>query len=695
MIGHRAPGEDECGQTRGESAHQNQQAPKLTLPAAGVMKLQRTAGNQAVGRLLQRLPRLEGLVGDAHTVQLKGSQSMVGTEPAARLATSQRVVQRFPIKKVVWKGGLSDEDKRTLDDILKQTTKTEDLTTEQIEALRKLYEGNNARGSGAAELRRVLDLKSGKVTEIVEPDPESEEHRQTRHARLIKEGLDRLGGQKPWAELAPKINEWWQDFKTRERQENFTRAFRANRMTARQIDLGGRGGTFQVDTLAKTKGRFMNLARGPKGVEERLKPSNFINGQENEKGLHDLSASLLDGAKPIYQQLKHYENSVVLFMPVPEEDDLKVFAALNQLPDRDRDLLRRMGAEMTRLKLAQASDMGTTYADVSKVFGLDEFQYGQTGTIIRRKGGIGMPATPAEIKARETNALEYKKILTANITIVNEVVMAYRQHASKLFPMYARWDEVGNMFHVLTKDLKPVGYYITNDDGALHKGAPPPAISGGLVRAQESLRRERYLWEHQAYIAEHLDDEQALRQYFASLSHQHRTELKEAYSNNVFLGAKVYNDTMLRTIKDIEDLRNYQSFIAQHQGDHDTLRIFLRGIGKQQRQKLKTAYAENLDLGTEVSPQTRAAVPQIIDDIVTEDVIALVQNHSYIAQHQDDDEALRDFLTLIGRQRRGELKKAYTDNIFLGSKISPQRARAIVQIIDGIEYDIGLGHIRV
>ena len=71
--------------------------------------------------------------------------------------------------------------------------------------------------------------------------------------------------------------------------------------------------------------------------------------------------------------------------------------------------------------------MGTTNADLSDADGLDKFRYGHTGTIIRAKGAIGTPATPDEIKARATNALEYKKILAAGITIVNEVVMAYRQ----------------------------------------------------------------------------------------------------------------------------------------------------------------------------------------------------------------------------------------------------------------------------
>ena len=549
MVVHPVPGELERERPRRTSAHGKEQVKRPALPAERVLQLQRAAGNQAVARLLQRRRRL---VGNARTVQPLGSQGKVAAELGARLATSRPRLQRVAIKRLLWKAGLEPEDKERLDNILDGATKTEELSVEQIQALIDLYEGAGVTAQ-VNDLRKLLDQKTGKVAEAKEPEPESEEERKKRETRLLEEGMDKLGGQKPWAELVPKIVEWWQSFKKREEEETFNRAFTANRMTARQIDLGGRGGTFQVDTPGKTPGRFMSLARGPKGIEERLKPSNFLSGQESEKGLHDLSASLLDGTLPIYPQLKHYENSVVLFMPVPEEDDLKIFAALNQLPDRDEAVLRAMGAQMTLLKLAQASDMGTTFADLSDAGGPDKFRYGHTGTIIRAKGAIGRPATPAEIKARATNALEYKKILAAGITIVNEVVMAYRQHASKLFPMYGRWDEKDKVFHVLTKDLKPIGYRITND-GRLEKGSVLPVIREGLVEPQENLRRERYLWDYQAYVALHQDDEEALRDLLTSIGREHRKELKAAYTDKVFLGAKVSPNTTRAVLQIIDDI---------------------------------------------------------------------------------------------------------------------------------------------
>ena len=529
MVVHPVPGKLGRERPRGVSAHEQEQVPQPALPAEPMLQLQRVAGNQAVARLLQRRRQLD---------------------PSA---TSGPRLQRYLIKRVFWKSGLDDEQVQKLDEILGATTKTEDLTEEQIRGLIGLYEAANLAPGQLKDLKQLLDQKTGKVEVVKEPEPETEEERQKRETRLLKEGMDKLGGQKPWAELVPKIIEWWQGFKKNEEKETFHRAFKANRMTARQIDLGGRGGTFQVDTPDKTPGRFMALARGPKGVEERLRPSNFLNGQENEKGLHDLSASLLDGLLPIYSQLKHYENSVVLFMPVPEEDDLKIFAALSQLPDRDEEVLRAMGAQMTLLKLAQASDMGTTFADLSEEGGPDKFRYGHTGTIIRAKGGIGKPATPAEIKARATNALEYKKILTAGITIVNEVVMAYRQHASKLFPMYGRWDEKASVFHVLTKDLKPIGYRVTND-GLLEQGPVPSVVREGLVEPQDQLRRERHLWDYQSYIARHQTDEEALRDLLTSIGREHRKQLKEAYTKNVLLGAKVTPETKRSVLQIIDDI---------------------------------------------------------------------------------------------------------------------------------------------
>jgi hypothetical protein len=65
---------------------------------------------------------------------------------------------------------------------------------------------------------------------------------------------------------------------------------------------------------------------------------------------------------------------------------------------------------------------------------------------------------------RRINTLQYKRILAAGITTVNEVVMAYRAHESEIFPMFACWNEEGGYYTVVDwRDLEPTGKIITNN----------------------------------------------------------------------------------------------------------------------------------------------------------------------------------------------------------------------------------------
>jgi hypothetical protein len=346
-------------------------------------------------------------------------------------------------------------------------------------------------------------------------------------------------------------------------------------MTARQISLGGRGGRFGAAKPGKEKtpGREMVLSRGIQGIEQRIDPSNFRPTKSGERGkyahgLHDLSASLLDHEKPISGQLKGYENAVVLFMPMPEEDDLRILAALARLDDRNINALRFFKSHMTRMQAAQSSDMGTTFNDLSKEGGPDTFKYGATGTIIRKKGGIGVPATEAELKARKTNALEYKKILQAGITTVNEVVVAYRSHASKVFPLYARWDDTNKLFHVVDSNLVPQGVQIT-DDGHVQLGSPPPEISEGLEEAQETLAGERFLWACEEYIQQNANDPVALRQLLTLITVKQRRELRDAYTSNAYLGEDKARDPKLtaRVLQLSEDI-DYELALGTHGPRH-------------------------------------------------------------------------------------------------------------------------------
>ena len=152
--------------------------------------------------------------------------------------------------------------------------------------------------------------------------------------QLQKEALSVLS-QIEGKTLIDKINTWLKGVKKRENMDTFEIAFKANRMTARQINLAGRGGSFQVSKFGQRpnpeKDRTMKLARDVPGILDRMNPENFYNretgeSKKNEKGLHDLSASLLNGEQSIDKQLKRYSNAVVLFMPMPEEIDQKIFS---------------------------------------------------------------------------------------------------------------------------------------------------------------------------------------------------------------------------------------------------------------------------------------------------------------------------------------------------------------------------------
>jgi hypothetical protein len=322
-----------------------------------------------------------------------------------------------------------------------------------------------------------------------------------------------------WETLQPLVRRWWDDLKTWEAADTFDAAFQDDRMTVRQINIGStaRGGDFMVSNKFSEETehqRSITLARDVAGVKQRFAPANFFDPSnfrrmKNELGLHDLSASLLSHKKPIRQQLKHYEDVVALFVPVPEEKDLTLFYTLNEMAKAElvgaANEIRIMRSQLTRIKLAQSSDMGTTYRDVSRL-GAEEgkIRYGIVGTIIKTKEGEqkskAQPATEQELKDRKSNALKYKSILDAIFLpgekIVNEVVMAYRSHNSPHFPMFAQWDKDRRFFRVVDSDtLQTSGPVIMNsgqylphtpvipvptlpNSSSFGSGGPPPPPSG-------------------------------------------------------------------------------------------------------------------------------------------------------------------------------------------------------------------------
>lgn len=413
---------------------------------------------------------------DPRKAPLRPRPPVVSVQTRAGTASSS-FVQRMKIPGV-WKMQLTDSgQKKRYTEILNGKTNTDDMDVKTLETLIEFLEETLLKDA-VVKLKHVLEEKTSGEPKVNEAEKLQQQLK--KEQVMLGAALSRLGSETTWKELQPAIEKWWKGLKAAEAGETFEAAFKQNRMTARQINqaaqIRGESSTGLIKFPVKNQhdpqkkyDREITLGRDVHSILERNNPKNFYDpaaegSKKNEKGLHNLSASLLNGESPISDQLKGYEDSIVLFMPVPPENDLQIFAALNSLEDRNPEVMAELASKMTRLELAQASDMGTRFVDAGRPGAPEgDFQYGITGTIIREEGGSGQPATASELAARRTNALEYTKIAESGITKVNEVVMAYRAHESKLFPMFAVWDQGRQGYAVVDGTTqKPTGQFITN-----------------------------------------------------------------------------------------------------------------------------------------------------------------------------------------------------------------------------------------
>jgi len=405
------------------------------------------------------------------------------------------------IKGSSWTTGIHNDDKARYGELvttgdekmvegkmmLQYKASTTDLTIEELLELRGIL------GRGRAPWVEVLALEQmdkiiGQRQDplwIAEQEKKTQERKDKQaatEARLLAQGSAKLGGEGDlWRERKDRIDAWWARLKEREQAETWQAVLAANRMSARQIgSTTVMGGEFTVrNKFARTdkaRSRKIRLDRSADGIVTRLTPTNFYNpdngkSRKDELGLHDLSATLLDGTKDpltIQGQLKPYKDSVVVFMPVPTEEDAQIFNAITHLVEPDEKALGIMRSSFTRLKFAQGSDMHTTLMDVSlSAADPPKIRYGVTGRAQRAKNEEEMMADETDLAARRTNALEHNVILGAGaVQKVNEIVMAYRSHASALFPLFAKWD--GKRFNVLARTTwRPTGAYLT-DDGEWH-----------------------------------------------------------------------------------------------------------------------------------------------------------------------------------------------------------------------------------
>ncbi|WP_156756124.1 hypothetical protein [Actinokineospora pegani] len=335
-----------------------------------------------------------------------------------------------------------------------------------------------------AELRKDVEDRQDPV-KVAERERVARERADAQRAveqRLLQQGMAALGGAgATWEAREAQIAKWWADLKAAEARETWASAYAANRLSARQIGADGRGGEFSIVNKAArrdpTKQVKITLDRSVKGLLARMDPANFNDpktgaNHKDALGLHDLSASLLDGSKPtVFEQLKHYGDAVVVFMPVPSETNAQVFNAISSLQEPDAPTLRGYRNALTRIRLAQGSDMHTIFVDDGAGPPAPvRARYGVTGRVQRAKGAAETIADEVDIDGRRTNALQHNVILGAGATqTVNEIVLAYRKHESPTFPCFAKWDDATKQFNVLEAGdpTKPTGAYITNA-GAWH-----------------------------------------------------------------------------------------------------------------------------------------------------------------------------------------------------------------------------------
>ncbi len=357
------------------------------------------------------------------------------------------------------------------------TTANADLLAVEtmIKIIDELHQAKSTGGSEVASffMRQVDKRSAEEPTESVKGKAAMSKKRAT---ELKSNALSKLGGGQTWKDLRPQIDNWWEKVKKAAADDTFATAFQAKRMTVRAIakDSGQQGGKFPAQipkgesgtTTGKTD---MTLDRNRESIKTRTKPETWTGESQDltvkqKTGLYELSASLLSPDRDIFSQLKFYSApEAVVFMPAASPEDYQILLALTELVDADQAKLREISSEMTRIVLAQSTDMGTKYVDKSPDNLGTDIRYGETGTLIRYAGGTGKPAREHELEARRTNALEYTKILDDSKKLVNEVVVEYRKHASGRFPLFTEIDHKNKRFYILDPTtFQRTGKYIDN-----------------------------------------------------------------------------------------------------------------------------------------------------------------------------------------------------------------------------------------
>lgn len=226
---------------------------------------------------------------------------------------------------------------------------------------------------------------------------------------------------------------WFDHYKRWEAGETWDRAFQDNRMTMR-VAPEGTSSLSLKDTLGQPCEIMLNAT--VQGASRCQDPQVFLEKNKFSEGLHDVSAVLLRGTILLSGEKKvatipqqgFKDNGDCIFMPIPLEEDLKLFHELNAAarqagPGKLMDFVIQTRARMTRLKYGDPTDMMNGF-QVHAVDGRQKPRYGDASH-------MGNPFEQEVLAQRIRNALAYKTLILPirGKERNNEVTMKLRHHA--------------------------------------------------------------------------------------------------------------------------------------------------------------------------------------------------------------------------------------------------------------------------
>lgn len=298
-------------------------------------------------------------------------------------------------------------------------------------------------------------------------------------------------------ELEDLVDKWWLAYKEWEQQDTLAAAYSESRLTCkgtsdmaeplnvRNVELGPKGAIkdlYRKDTWGNTS-KYQNslIVKTNASIVGRMKPESFLDGNKSQLGYHDLSALVLNPAKPIsLQQYKTVSAGQVYgFMPIAPSIDQCVFQNINSVAKLNRERYPEFYGKvvnirnrMTRIKLASGNDMKTVFIRVGTTkHGHDKFKYVlgmktdvsktdvEDNLVAKEKFRDGaktanVVTTPEIYEARRNAAINYEAMVKRMLGKYAEVSIAYRQHARNvsagriIFPMFAQFDSDGKRWIV-------------------------------------------------------------------------------------------------------------------------------------------------------------------------------------------------------------------------------------------------------